>query len=67
MAKTTVKEPKTEERVRILLPLLDDGTTKADQTENVTINGYTTLIERGQWVEVTQDVYIVLRSKYPNL
>lgn len=67
MAKTSVKEPKTEERVRILLPLLDDGETKADQTEHVTINGYTTLIERGQWVEVPQNVYIALRVKYPNI
>lgn len=67
MAKTATKELKQEERVRILIPRLEDGATKADQSEHVTINGYTTLIERGRWVEVTQDVYVALRAKYPNL
>ena len=49
------------------IPRLEDGATKADQTEHVTINGRNTIVQRGHWVEVPQDVYVVLRGKYPHI
>lgn len=61
----TVKE--INDRVRIFLPPLEEGQMKVDQTEHVTINGRTTIIQRGHWVEVPQDVYVVLRGKYPHI
>lgn len=56
-------------RVLIILPLLEeDGSgMKVDQYEHVTINGETTLVKRGEHVNVTVPVYIQLRNRFPNI
>ena len=43
------KELKMEDMPTIVLPLLEDEDGKADQTENVTINGKTWIIKRGEY------------------
>lgn len=55
--------------VRVFLPLLEDQTTEleVDQTEYVTINGKTTAIKRGEYVDVPVPVFMQLRNKYPHL
>jgi hypothetical protein len=55
--------------VQIYLPLLeqDDSGAKVDQTEHVTLSGETTIIQRGQYVNVKIPVFLALRVKYPNL
>lgn len=57
------------ERVQICIPLPAEQASglRADAHEHVTINGKTTLIKRGEYVEVPIDVYIQLRNRYPNL
>jgi hypothetical protein len=72
--KTTESEPQVnanepEPTVQIYLPLLEaeDAGAKVDQTEHVTINGYTTIIQRGQYVPVKVPVFLALKVKYPNL
>lgn len=59
----------TEPRVQIILPRLQDESSnvKVDQTEHVTINGNTTLIRRGVYVDVPVSVFCALKVKYPNL
>lgn len=54
-------------KVRIVIPLTEDDTSgvHADPYEHVTINGKTTLIRRGEVVEVDPSVFIQLRNKYP--
>lgn len=64
MAKTTEMK---EDMPKIFLPLLEDDEGKADQTENVTINGKTWIIKRGEYVNVPQSVFIALKQKYPHL
>ena len=58
-----------EPRVRVVLPLLpeDQMGLKVDQYEHVTINGETTLVKRGEYVDVTVPVYIKLRNKLQNI
>lgn len=58
-----------EPRVRVVLPLLpeDQMGLKVDQYEHVTINGETTLVKRGEYVDVTVPVYIQLRNKFKNI
>lgn len=55
--------------VRVFLPLLEDQDTsmEIDQTEYVTINGKTTAIRRGEYVDVPVPVFMQLRNKYPHL
>jgi hypothetical protein len=62
-------EPETVPTVQIYLPLLeqDDSGAKVDQTEHVTLSGETTIIQRGQYVNVKIPVFLALRVKYPNL
>lgn len=57
IAKVSIKLPKLE----------DDGKAKVDQTETVTINGKTTRIRRGEYVDVPVPVYIQLKNKYPDI
>lgn len=59
----------TVPRVRVYLPLLEDTGTglKVDQYEHVTINGETTLVKRGEYVDVTVPVYIQLRNRFPGI
>lgn len=54
-------------RVSILIPLPEDANSgvRIDPYEHVTINGETTLVKRGERVEVTVPVYIQLRNKFP--
>jgi len=55
------KEPKDDNRVRIFLPLLEEtGEGCVDQTVPVIVNGETTLIMRGESVEVPFRVYEAL-------
>lgn len=63
-------ENKTAEqpRVSIFIPRLEDAVgARMDQTEHVTINGRTTIIQRGVHVEVPVEVFQVLKVKYPDL
>lgn len=67
-----VAAPLPEEQkaaVRVFLPLLEDQDTsmEIDQTEYVTINGKTTAIRRGEYVDVPVPVFMQLRNKYPHL
>lgn len=66
---TPVEKKEEEQRVRVYLPKLeDDGSgLKVDQYEHVTINGHTTLVKRGEYVDVTIPVFIQLKNKFPNL
>mgnify|MGYP005962346393 CR=1 FL=1 len=63
--KDELKEP----RVCVILPLIEaqGSDVKVDQTENVTINGVTTQIRRGEYADVTVPVFIQLKNRYPNL
>ena len=65
-AKTVTND---EPRVRVVLPLLpeDQMGLKVDQYEHVPINGETTLVKRGEYVDVTVPVYIQLRNKFKNI
>lgn len=57
-------------RVKIFIPEppgSDDETVKIDHYEHVTIEGRTTLVRRGEHVEVTVPVFLQLRNKYPKL
>lgn len=58
-----------ENRVRIFIPFNEEELSgvKMDPYEHVTINGETTLIKRGEYVEVKPEVFIQLRNKYPHL
>lgn len=63
MAKTVEERP----TVSIVIPRLDDENSgmKMDQYEHVTINGETTLIKRGEHVNVSPEVFIQLKNKFP--
>lgn len=63
--KTSVEAPK----VSIRIPKIDSEDTiiGGKQYEHVTINGKTTMVEVGQNVEVSPQVYMQLRNKYPDL
>lgn len=64
-----IKTVEDEPRVAIRLPKHEDEESgiQVDQYEHVTINGVTTLIRRGERVEVTVPVYIQLRNKFPDI
>ena len=55
--------------VRVFIPLAEEsgGEGKADQTENVIINGKVTQIRRGEYVDVKVPVFLQLRQRYPGL
>lgn len=66
------KVEQTEPRVRIFIPLMpgeddEEAEVKVDHYEHVTIEGKTTLIRRGEYVEVPVSVFLQLRNKYPKL
>ena len=55
-------------KVMVFVPLDEQSdVVKTDQTEHVTVNGKTTVIMRGQHVEVPVDVFLQLRNKYPHI
>lgn len=67
---TPVKETvAAEPRVRVLLPLLESegAGLHVDQYEHVTVNGETTLVRRGEYVDVTVPVWMQLRNKFPHI
>ncbi len=66
---TPVQENKfTVPRTRVFLPPLEEeDAVKGDPYEHVTINGVTTLVRRGEYVDVTIPVYIQLRNRYPRI
>ena len=61
----------TVPRVRVFLPVLEDtadvSAIEMDQYEHVTVDGVTTLIKRGEYVDVTVPVFIQLRNKFPHI
>ena len=65
----TMEEDHRGERVRIIIPRNEEDSSgmKIDQFEHVTINGVTTLVKRGEWVDVTPEVFIQLRNKFPTI
>lgn len=67
---TPVQETVADEpRVRVYLPLLESegAGVHIDQYEHVTVNGETTLVRRGEYVDVTVPVFIQLKNKVPHL
>ena len=67
---TPVQETVSDEpRVRVYLPLLESegAGVHIDQYEHVTVNGETTLVRRGEYVDVTVPVFIQLKNKFPHL
>lgn len=58
----TATKEKTENLIPVYLPLLPDegGSQEVDQSVIVTINGKNTVIMRGNYVNVTPEVYEVL-------
>ena len=67
---TPVQETVADEpRVRVYLPLLESegAGVHIDQYEHVTVNGETTLVRRGEYVDVTVPVFIQLKNKFPPL
>ena len=65
----TTPVDRVNEKIRIYLPLLEDEGEKVDQVETVILNGNTTLIKRGEYVEVSFPVFEVLYNsgRYKNL
>ena len=67
------KKDDDEPRVRIFLPLLEDSSSgvSVDQYEHVSISNELgdnfVRIKRGEYVDVTVPVFILLKQKYPNL
>lgn len=64
-----VVETEKEPTVRVFLPKLEDQETdvEVDQTEYVTINGHTTAVKRGEYVDVKIPVFMQLKQRYPNI
>lgn len=58
-----------EPTVRVFIPLQeqDDSSLAVEQVEYVTINGDTTAIKRGEYVDVKVPVFIQLRNRYKNI
>jgi hypothetical protein len=57
-------------RVRIFLNPREEETkegVKIDQYEHVTIDGKTTLLRRGEYLDIPVDVYLQLRNRFPHL
>ena len=63
------KNAAAEPRGSIFIPRSEfqDIGARTDQTEHVTINGKTTIIQRGVHVDVPVSVFEVLKVKYPDL
>lgn len=66
---TPVETATEEPRVSIVIPLKEeDGTgSHVDPYEHVTVNGETTLVRRGERVNVTIPVFEQLRNKFPTI
>lgn len=75
---TFVTEPEAkapeETRVRIMLPKRegdDNPGLKVDQYEHVSISNeqgdFNVRVKRGEWVDVTVPVYILLKQRFPNI
>ena len=62
-------EVDTTPRVRIILPaqMEAESGVKIDPYEHVTINGEITYVKRGEYVDVTVPVYMILKDRYPNI
>ena len=68
--KVYILEPDDSNRIRIFIPLLEAGDgEKVDQDVPVTVNGYTTIIRRGEYVDVTYSVYEALKhtGRFPRM
>ena len=64
-----IKHEDVTPRVRIRLPepMEAESGVKVDPYEHVTINGEITYIKRGEYVDVTVPVYMILKDRYPNI
>lgn len=69
VASAPVEKKQTVPRVRIILPPSESDSSglPVDPYEHVTVNGVTTLIKRGEYVDVTVPVYMQLRNKFPTI
>lgn len=69
VATTQIEEVVDDQpRVGITLPRIEKtGNVKVDEYEHVTINGVTTLVKHGEYVEVTVPVYMQLKNKFPDI
>lgn len=56
-------------KVSVFIPLKEESDTDVaiDQNDYVTVNGKTTKVPRGEYVEVSVPVFLQLRNRYPNL
>lgn len=55
-------------RVKVFIPERESASDVAiDPYEHVTIKGVTTLVRRGEWVDVPVPVFLQLRNRYPKL
>lgn len=56
-----------KQKIRIIIPRSEDDSlgSNVDQYEHVTVNGVTTLIKRGEYVEVSPEVFTQLKNKFP--
>ena len=64
MSTKTAAATHTENLIPVYLPPLPDegGSQEVDQTVVVTINGHNTVINRGNYVSVTPEVYEALQN-----
>lgn len=56
-------------KVTVLIPVKEeaDNNVAVDQNDYVTVNGKTTKVPRGEYVEVSVPVFLQLRNRYPNI
>ena len=66
-AKETAAAVQEKQKIRIIIPRSEDDSlgSNVDQYEHVTVNGVTTLIKRGEYVEVSPEVFTQLKNKFP--
>lgn len=68
-AESRIVKPAEIPRVRVYLPPLEEDSSgiTVDQYEHVTVNGETTLIKRGEYVDIPVPVFTQLRQKFPHI
>lgn len=65
---SSAKKKDDTPRVRIFIPEPpSESGTATDHYEHVTIDSKTTLVRKGEWLDVPVDVFLQLRNRYPKL
>ena len=65
---SAVKKKDDTPRVRIFIPEPpSESEVAVDHYEHVTIDSKTTLVRKGEWLDVPVDVFLQLRNRYPKL